>query len=134
MLFRSGQEQLLRLNVEGGVGFAARIPAPAAGTWAMEVASGLDPQAVENDQLVVLPPSDELRDPRVDRAALNALAAGTGGKVFTDANVLVAALPDLSHSESISALNGWWDTWWALAIIVTFLAIDWSIRRINRLP
>ena len=128
-----GQEQLLRLNVEGR-GFAARIPAPAAGTWAMEVASGLDPQAVENDQLVVLPPSDELRDPRIDRAALNALAAGTGGKVFTDANELVAALPDLSHSESISALNGWWDTWWALAIIVTFLAIDWSIRRINRLP
>ena len=129
-----GQEQLLRLNVEGGVGFAARIPAPAAGTWAMEVASGLDPQAVENDQLVVLPPSDELRDPRIDRVALNALAAGTGGKVFTDANELVAALPDLSHSESISVLNGWWDTWWALAIIVTFLAIDWSIRRINRLP
>ena len=128
-----GQEQLLRLNVEGR-GFAARIPAPAAGTWAMEVASGLDPQAVENDQLVVLPPSDELRDPRIDRAALNALAAGTGGKVFTDANELVAALPDLSHSESVSALNGWWDTWWALAIIVTFLAIDWSIRRINRLP
>lgn len=128
-----GQEQLLRLNVEGR-GFAARIPAPAAGTWAMEVASGLDPQAVENDQLVVLPPSDELRDPRIDRAALNALAAGTGGKVFTDANELVAALPDLSRSESMSALNGWWDTWWALAIIVTFLAIDWSIRRINRLP
>ena len=100
----------------------------------MEVASGLDPQAVENDQLVVLPPSDELRDPRIDRVALDALAAGTGGKVFTDANELVAALPDLSRSESISAINGWWDTWWALAIIVTFLAIDWSIRRINRLP
>ena len=124
----------MRLNLEGGVGFATRVPAPAAGTWALEVAAGLDPKSVESDQLVVLPPSDELRDPRIDRAALGALATGTGGKVFTDAKALVDALPDLSRSESISALNGWWDTWWALAIIITLLAIDWSIRRLNRLP
>ena len=130
----SGQEQLLRLNPEGGVGFAARVPAPAAGTWALEVAAGLDPKSVESDQLVVLPPSDELRDPRIDRAALAALATGTGGRVHTDAKALVDALPDLSRSESISALTGWWDTWWALAIIVTLLSIDWSIRRVNRLP
>ncbi len=129
-----GQEQLLRLNPEGGKGFAARVPAPAAGTWTLEVAAGLDPRSVESDQLVVLPPSDELRDPRIDRMALNALATGTGGQVHTDAKALVAALPDLSRSESISALTGWWDTWWALAVIVTLLAIDWSIRRMNRLP
>lgn len=130
----SGQEQLLRLNPEGGVGFAARVPAPAAGTWALEVAAGLDPKSVESDQLVVLPPSDELRDPRIDRAALGALATGTGGRVFSEAKALVDALPDLSRSESVSALNGWWDTWWALLVIVTLLAIDWSIRRVNRLP
>lgn len=130
----SGQEQLLRLNPEGGVGFAARVPAPAAGTWALEVAAGLDPKSVESDQLVVLPPSDELRDPRIDRVALGALATGTGGRVFSEAKALVDALPDLSRSESVSALTGWWDTWWALAIIVTLLAIDWSIRRVNRLP
>jgi len=129
-----GQEQLLRLNPEGGVGFAARVPAPAAGTWALEVASGLDPKSVESDQLVVLPPSDELRDPRIDRTALNALATGTGGRVHTDAKALVDALPDLSRSESVSALTGWWDTWFALALIITLLAIDWSIRRVNRLP
>ncbi|HEX3134354.1 MAG TPA: hypothetical protein VHX44_12320, partial [Planctomycetota bacterium] len=129
-----GQEQLLRLNPEGGVGFAARVPAPAAGTWALEVASGLDPKSVESDQLVVLPPSDELRDPRIDRAALNALATGTGGRVHTDAKALVDALPDLSRSESVSALTGWWDTWFALMVIITLLAIDWSIRRVNRLP
>jgi hypothetical protein len=130
----SGQEQLLRLNPEGGVGFAARVPAPAAGTWALEIAAGLDPKSVESDQLVVLPPSDELRDPRIDRAALAALATGTGGKVFTDAKSLVDGLPDLSRSESVSALTGWWDTWWALFVIITLLAIDWSIRRVNRLP
>jgi hypothetical protein len=130
----SGQEQLLRLNPEGGVGFAARVPAPAAGTWALEVAAGLDPKSVESDQLVVLPPSDELRDPRIDRAALGALATGTGGKVFTDAKALVDGLPDLSRSESVSALTGWWDTWWALFVILTLLSIDWSIRRVNRLP
>jgi hypothetical protein len=129
-----GQEQLLRLNPEGGVGFAARIPAPAAGTWSLEVAAGLDPKSVENDQLVVLPPSDELRDPRIDRAALAALATGTGGQVYSDPKALVDGLPDLSRSESVSALTGWWDTLWALIVIVTLLAIDWSIRRVNRLP
>jgi hypothetical protein len=128
-----GQEQLLRLAAEGE-GFAARVPAPAAGTWSMEVASGLDPRAVESDQLVVLPPSDELRDPRIDRPSLAALASGTGGRIHDDAKQLVAELPDLSRTESVSMLTGWWDTFWALLVIVTLFAVDWSIRRMNRLP
>jgi hypothetical protein len=31
-------------------------------------------------------------------------------------------------------LTGWWDTFWALLVIVTLFAVDWSIRRMNRLP
>ncbi len=128
-----GQEQLLRLNNEYD-GFALRVPAPAPGTWTLEVASGIDSRTVDSDQLVVLPPSDELRDPRIDRAGLTALVAGVGGQYHTDAEKLVAELPDLSRAESISSITGWWDTWWALLVIVTLFALDWSIRRLNRLP
>ena len=128
-----GAEQLLRLTADGR-GFSARLPAPAAGAWSLEVASGPDPRVVDADQLLVLPPADELRDPRLDRAALAALAAGTGGRVYTDAAKLVAELPDLSHSESVSVVSSWWDTLWALVAVVTLLAVDWSIRRLNRLP
>jgi uncharacterized membrane protein len=128
-----GQEQLIRLSNENK-GFALRLPAPAPGTWTLEVASGIDPRTVDSDQLVVLPPSNELRDPRIDRAALTALVAGTGGQFHTDAEKLVAELPDLSRAESISTITGWWDTWWALVIIVTLFALDWASRRLNRLP
>ncbi len=128
-----GQEQLLRLSTEGP-GFALRVPAPAPGTWTLEIASGIDPNTVDSDQLVVLPPSDELRDPRIDKAGLTALVAGTGGQFHTQADKLVSELPDLSRAESVSTITGWWDTWWALVIIVTLFAIDWAIRRLNRLP
>jgi uncharacterized membrane protein len=128
-----GQEQLLRLNNESD-GFALRVPAPAPGTWTLEVASGIDSRTVDSDQLVVLPPSDELRDPRIDRAALTALVAGSGGQYHTDAAKLVAELPDLSRAESMSTITGWWDTMWALMVIVTLFACDWAIRRLNRLP
>ena len=65
---------------------------------------------------------------------LGALASGTGGRVYDDAVKLVAELPDFSHSESVSALTGWWDTTWALAAVVALFALDWAIRRLNRLP
>ena len=128
-----GAERLVRL-VREGKGFAARLPAPGPGGWELEIANGLDPRTVDSDQLLVLPPSDERRDPRADRIALGALASGTGGRVYDDAAKLVAELPDLSRSESVSALTGWWDTTWALAAAILLFAIDWSIRRLNRLP
>ena len=115
-------------------GFTLGIPAPAPGAWTLDVIAGLDPATVERDHVMVLPPSDERRDPRLDRAALDALATGTGGRVFTDAKTLVAALPDLTRSEQLSAVRGWWDTIWALLLIVSLFAVDWAIRRWNRLP
>ncbi len=129
----SGGEQLVRLARDGS-GYSAHIPAPAAGTWNMEIAAGVENRLVDSGQLLVLPPTDELRDPRLDAPALGALAAGTGGKVYSDPEKLVAELPDLSRSESVSAVTGWWDSMWALALAVTLFAIDWSIRRMSRLP
>ena len=128
-----GAEQLVRLNRDGR-GFSTKLTAPAPGTWNLGVAAGLDPRRVDADQLLVLPPAGEMRDLRLDRPALAALARGTGGQVFSDPAKLVAALPDLRRSESISAVTGWWDTAWALAVVVALFAVDWAIRRMHRLP
>jgi hypothetical protein len=128
-----GGEQLVRLARDGS-GFSAHLPAPSAGMWMLEIAAGPEPRQVDCGQLLVLPPTDELRDPRLDGPALGALATGTGGKVYTDPATLVAELPDLSRSESISAVTGWWDSLWALLVALILFAIDWSIRRVSRLP
>jgi hypothetical protein len=90
---------------------------------------------VEPGELLVVPSEDERRDPRADRAALAALAAATGGQVFDTPDALLAALPrDLGRAESTTAERGLWDTWWALALVITLLGLDWAIRRRNRLP
>jgi len=128
-----GREQVLRLNRDAD-GFSTTFTAPTAGAWEMALAAGFDPRAVNTEQLLVLPPSDEWRDPRVDLDGLGALAQGSGGELFTDAERLVAALPDLRKQESITVLHGLWDSAWALALVVALLAVDWAVRRRHRLP
>jgi hypothetical protein len=127
--------EILVKAVADGDGFAARLLAPAAGGWRLEIAGGIDSRRVDQGSLLVLPPQAELRDPRADRAGLAAFAKATGGQVFTDAEALLKALPaDPRHERRTTSVLGLWDTWLALLAVVTLLAIDWSIRRANRLP
>lgn len=126
-------ERVVRL-VREGAGFTARLPAPVAGEWALSVAGGLDPRAVEGDHLLVAAPADERRDPRSDRPGLEAFARAVGGTIATDPAKLVESLPDLRHTETVVTLRGLWDSAWALALLVFLLAVDWSVRRRNRLP
>ncbi|GDY12288.1 membrane protein [Planctomycetota bacterium] len=121
--------------VAEGEGFTARLAAPAAGGWRLEIAAGLDTKTVDAGSLQVLPSQAELRDPRADRPALDGLARAAGGRVFTDPAALLAALPaDPRHEHRTTTVLGLWDTWWALAALVGLLAVDWAIRRANRLP
>ncbi len=129
-----GAELVVSLTRRGR-GFAGRMTAPVPGTWTVTSASGVAADRVEPGELLVVPSENERRDPRADRAALAALAAATGGQVFDNAAALLAALPrDLGRADSTTAERGLWDTWWALAAVVTLLGADWSIRRRNRLP
>ena len=130
-----GVQQLVRLEHEGK-GFSARVAAPApAGAWTVQVESGIDERKVDPGELKVLAPEDELRDPRLDRGGLDAFAAATGGKVFSDPSALVAALPkDLRRSESVTEPVGLWDSWWSLLTVTALLALEWSLRRSSRLP
>jgi hypothetical protein len=131
-----GREVIVALSpVPGGGGYSASLNAPAAGTWRLIAIDGPEAKLVEEGELEVVPPASEVRDPRADAKALEGLARGTGGQVFRDAAALAAALPDI-RKDRLEELppRGLWDTGWALAVLVTLLAIEWALRRLNRLP
>ena len=129
------REMLVPL-VRDGDGFSARLAAPAAGTWEVQLAAGPDLKAIETSDLLVVPSGAERRDLRADRQALADWATAAGGTVTIHDDVadLIAHLPkDLRHAEQHTAILGLWDTWWAFALIIALFAIDWSLRRANRL-
>ena len=131
----AGRREIIVPLVRDGDGFAARVAAPEPGSWDLQVVAGPDLTAVEDGDLLIVPPGAERRDPRADRAALDAWAAACGGAVYDSAAELVAHLPrDLRRSTSHTAVGGLWDTPWALALAVLLFALDWSLRRLNRLP
>ncbi len=127
-------ELVIPLQADGD-GLAARIAAPAIGTWAVEPARGLDSANAEDAELEVQPPLTEARDPRADHAALSRFAERTGARLFTDPDALLAALPtDLRQVEQEITTTSLWDRWWLIALVVSLLAIDWALRRWHRLP
>ncbi len=131
---QAGVEQLARLAREGA-GFSARINAPSAGVWKLDVAAGIDPRTVDTSELLVLPPTSELRDPRVDRAGADAFARACGGQVHADPAALAARLPkQLRNAEIVTVPIGLWDAWWTLVLAILFFGVDWALRRLSRLP
>lgn len=149
-----GAEQLHHLHRPiGELAFLTTVPAPAPGPWTIEVVDGLRGEQVTAGELVVLPPADEVRDPRIDGAALQELASATGGRAFFDtppqgsggdaagdddapsaAHRLIAALPELAHHQEHTRVEPVWDTWLAFLAVLILLACDWSLRRWHRLP
>jgi len=141
-----GDEELLhRLHRPGDQrSFLATVPAPGPGTWIITAVDGLAADAVIPSELVVVPPRDELRDPRIDVEALRDLTTATGGKLVLaaaaatagadPAAALVDQLPTLSHQQASTRTEPIWDEWWALIAMCVLLCIEWSLRRWFRLP
>lgn len=130
-----GRELWLPLERSGeSPGWRTDLPAPAVGSWNLRLAEGLPPRTVTGTEVTVLPPLGEFRDPRRDRPALAALAEGTGGALYDTAAELVAALPSLARERELEERRPLWDGWWSLAVVVLLLAVEWSIRRLSRLP
>jgi hypothetical protein len=133
-LSAAGAERLVRLPRQGSEGWRLRLPAPPLGAWTVSISDGLRSTEVAPTELQVDAPAAEARDPRADRPAAEALAQATGGRVFTDPQALVDALPELDRSEERRVRTPLWDQGWILLLIVALLAADWAIRRAHRLP
>ncbi|MDA3959487.1 MAG: hypothetical protein PF961_01760 [Planctomycetota bacterium] len=124
--------------------FLNTIPAPAPGEWKATVVDGLALDEVVPADLLVLPPRDELRDPRIDADALRELATTTGGRLILlgDAHkagvqpsaALVNSLPALDHQQATTQVEAVWDEWWVLCLLIVVLGIEWAVRRWFRLP
>ena len=130
------RRELMVPLVRDGDGFSARLAAPLAGTWDVELAAGPDLKAVETSDLLVVASGAERRDLRADRPALDAWAGAAGGMVTIHDDVadVLAHLPkDLRHAEQHTAVHGLWDTWWALIVLISLFALDWALRRAHRL-
>ncbi|TVR14260.1 MAG: hypothetical protein EA401_04865 [Planctomycetota bacterium] len=130
-----GRQRLLELpRTYRGSGYSATLAAPAAGTWRIRMVDGLPPDDVASGSLTVVPPSDEMRDPRFDQTEMLRLVEGTGGRWFRDPEALAEALPSLAREQMHERIIPVWDRWWVLLLIVSLLAVEWSLRRSSRLP
>lgn len=78
-------------------------------------------------------PDIERRDPRMNRAALETIAAGSAGGryVSIDEAMQIPELIEDRHREQTirSTPKPMWDRWWVFAVLVGLLGAEWTIRK-----
>ncbi len=134
-MFRDDEEKIIRLHrAPNNSSYGISTSFFQAGAWQLEIADGLNSDEVRTAELTILNSTAENSDPRLDRAALDALAASTGGSVFTDPVTLAEAIPDRQRRRSERRVEAAWDSWWFFAIAAILFCIEWAVRRHFRLP
>lgn len=92
------------------------------------------PKTIEG-KLRVMPSSEELRDPNLNRPLLETLASTTGGKVISIADL--ASLPELFKGEpmliEVHREASIWDNWFTLLLITLIYGVDVGLRRLSGL-
>jgi hypothetical protein len=92
------------------------------------------PKTIEG-KLRVMPSSEELRDPNLNRPLLETLASTTGGKVISIAEL--ASLPEQFKGEpmliEVHREASIWDNWFTLLLITLIYAVDVGLRRLSGL-
>ena len=92
------------------------------------------PKTIEG-KLRVMPSSEELRDPNLNRPLLETLASTTGGKVISIAEL--SSLPELFKGEpmliEVHREASIWDNWFTLLLITLIYAVDVGLRRLSGL-
>lgn len=92
------------------------------------------PKTIEG-KLRVMPSSEELRDPNLNRPLLETLASTTGGKVISIADL--ASLPEQFKGEpmliEVHREASIWDNWFTLLLITLIYAVDVGLRRLSGL-
>lgn len=84
-------------------------------------------------RVMVLPDLHELVQPRAQSEVLEQLSAATGGKTLRRSADLTALLRDMpvTPGDSIISRQPLWDSPWIWLLILTLLAIEWSMRRLS---
>ncbi len=92
------------------------------------------PKSVEG-KLRVMPSSEELRDPNLNRHTLEMLASTTGGKVVALGDL--KSLPEQFKGEpmliEVHREASVWDNWFTLVLITLIYAVDVGLRRLSGL-
>ncbi len=92
------------------------------------------PKSVEG-KLRVMPSSEELRDPNLNRPTLEMLASTTGGKVVALSDL--KSLPEQFKGEpmlvEVHREASVWDNWFTLVLITLIYAVDVGLRRLSGL-
>lgn len=115
--------------------FAATWLPTEAGDWTIRpVEPGLASLGLRAEVEVSLP-DDEMRRPQTDHAALERLAASTGGQLLdaSDLARLGDLLPNRRERLLAERSEALWDTPLALIVIATLLTLEWLGRRLIRL-
>lgn len=84
-------------------------------------------------QVMVLPDLHELVQPRARPEALERLAAVSGGQVLRNTNDLTTVLRTAAATpgDSMISRQPLWDSSWVWLVILTLLAVEWSLRRLS---
>ena len=88
-------------------------------------------------EILVVRPNIEVIRPQMDRLALRTLAEGSAGGKYFEVNEIdrvAAAIPDLHEEITIrSRPRSLWDNGLVMTILVGLLAVEWGLRKWNRL-
>lgn len=84
-------------------------------------------------RVMILPDLHELVQPRARADVLDRLATASGGQTLRSAGDLLSLMRSLrvTAGDSIISRQPLWDRAWLWALILTLLAIEWSLRRLS---
>lgn len=84
----------------------------------------------------VVRPDDELARPETDHALLAAMARETGGRVLTAEEIptLAERLPNRAVTIENPVIERLWNTPLALGVLLLVAGLEWTLRRLARLP
>jgi uncharacterized membrane protein len=112
--FRPEQAGVFKISVEARQGSTVMATAGTASTSALVGGADL-----------------EMTDPRVNVQLLERVAAASGGRLLTDADL--ASLPDILRSAlpaaTMAVRRDLWHNGWSFAMILTLLGAEWVLRR-----
>jgi hypothetical protein len=141
------QLAVVELTADAQAGVAGGTPGRRTytGVWMPQVAGtitaavndpGVTARGAITAEVLVTSPDDELRRPEADHGTLADLARATGGSVIRpqDLGGWQDLLPKREIRQvSVAEVRTLWDTPLALMLVLTLLALEWSLRRLMRM-